>query len=250
VGPLIAALIAVGLLAAWEALVRLGLVSALFFPAPTTVARTIARFVVNGQLADNLARTLLRLLIGFSLGALPAVALGLGMGWSRRLRSVTDPFVAALHPVPKTSLLPLFMIILGLGESSKVVVPALAAFFPILINSMAGVRQISPIHFEVAENYRAGRLKVFTRVVLPGALPLVLAGVRVAFNTALHVVIAVELLSAQKGLGAMIWWAWETMRTEQLYAGITVAAVLGIAFNTLLKRLSPRLVPWQVEHQI
>jgi NitT/TauT family transport system permease protein len=172
------------------------------------------------------------------------------MGWSQRLRIVIDPFIAAAHPVPKIALLPIIMIIFGIGESSKVVVVGVAAFFPMVINAMAGVRQISPIHFEVAENYGANPVKTFTRVVVPGSLPLVLTGARLALNTALLLTIAVELVAAQKGLGVMVWFAWQTLRTEELYASVAATATMGVSFNLLLQRLAAHLVPWQVEREI
>jgi ABC-type nitrate/sulfonate/bicarbonate transport system permease component len=234
-------------LTVWEWQVRSGGLSALFFPAPSTIGRTLIRLLTNGELAVNVGATLSRLLLGFALGGLPALILGMAMGWSRRLRAVVDPLIAAAHPVPKIAVLPLIMIIFGIGESSKVVVVAVAAFFPMLINTMAGVRQISPIYFEVAENYGASLFKVFTRVVVPGSLPLVLTGARLALNVALLITIAVELVAAQQGLGEMIWFAWETLRTEELYASLVVTAILGISFNLILQRLTARLVPWQVE---
>lgn len=241
-----AAIVVVALMV-WEWQVRSGGLSALFFPAPSTIARTLIRLLTNGELAVNVGATLSRLLLGFALGGLPALILGMAMGWSRRLRAVVDPFIAAAHPVPKIAVLPLIMIIFGIGESSKVVVVAVAIFFPMLINTMAGVRQISPIYFEVAENYGASLFKVFTRVVVPGSLPLVLTGARLALNVALLITIAVELVAAQEGLGEMIWFAWETLRTEELYASLIVIAALGISFNFLLQRLTAHLVPWQEE---
>jgi ABC-type nitrate/sulfonate/bicarbonate transport system permease component len=234
-------------LTVWEWQVRTGGLSALFFPAPSAIARTLVRLLINGELAVNVGATLSRLFLGFALGSLRGLILGLAMGWSRRLRVVVDPFIAAAHPVPKIAVLPLIMIIFGIGESSKVVVVAVAVFFPMLINTMAGVRQISPIHFEVAENYGASLLKVFTRVIAPGSLPLVLTGARLALNVGLLVTIAVELVAAQEGLGEMIWFAWETLRTEELYASLIVIAALGIGLNFLLQRLTARLVPWQEE---
>ncbi len=237
-------------LCAWELAARLGLVSVLFFPAPSMIARTFCRLVVSGELPANTGIMLLRLLSGFVLGAVPGLCLGLLMGWLRPLRRLLDPVVAAFHPAPKMALLPIFMIILGLGEAPKLAIIALGAFFPMLISSMAGVRQIKPIYFEVAANYNASPLRVFTHVVVPGSLPLILAGVRLGFNSALHIVVAVELLTARRGLGAMIWFAWETMRTEELYAAVAVTVFLGVAFNALLKRTMPRLVPWQVELRV
>jgi ABC-type nitrate/sulfonate/bicarbonate transport system permease component len=243
------AVIVVVALMVWEWQVRSGGLSALFFPAPSTIGQTLIRLLTNGELAVNVGATLSRLFLGFALGGLPALILGMAMGWSRRLRAVVDPFIAAAHPVPKIAILPLIMILFGIGESSKVVVVAVAVFFPMLINTMAGVRQISPIYFEVAENYGASLFKVFTRVVVPGSLPLVLTGTRLALNVALLITIAVELVAAQEGLGEMIWFAWETLRTEELYASLLVTAALGIGFNFLLQRLAARLVPWQVERE-
>ena len=244
------AVVVVVVLTVWEWQVRSGRLSALFFPAPSVITLTLFRLLTNGELAIHVGATLSRLFLGFALGGVVGLVLGLVMGWSRSLRAIVDPFVAAAHPVPKIALLPLIMIIFGIGESSKVVVVAVATFFPMLINAMAGVRQISPIHFEVAENYGASLFKVFTRIVIPGSLPLVLAGTRLALNVALLLTIAVELIAAQKGLGAMIWFAWETLRTEELYAALAVTAVLGIGFNLILQRLAMHLVPWQVKREI
>jgi NitT/TauT family transport system permease protein len=115
---------------------------------------------------------------------------------------------------------------------------------------MAGVRQISPIHFEVARNYEAGPWRTLTHVVLPGSLPLILAGCRVALNSAVVVTIAVELAQSRDGIGHLLWIAGETLRVEELYAAVAVAAILGVFFNFLLRFLSRWLVPWQTEHQI
>ena len=137
--------------------------------------------------------------------------------------------------------------VFGIGDGSKVVVIAVSAFFPMLISAMAGVRQISPIHFEVARSCGASRTKILTRVVLPGSLRLLIAGTRLALNTALLLTMAVELVLTQNGLGSMIWMAWQTLRVEQLYASLIVVSALGFLYNALLARLADRLVPWQVE---
>jgi ABC-type nitrate/sulfonate/bicarbonate transport system permease component len=172
------------------------------------------------------------------------------MGWMPRLRIIVDPFIAAFHPIPKTAIYPLVMIIFGIGEPSKVVTIAVATFFPALINSMAGVRQIPPVYLEVAKNYGARHWKTFTRVILPGSLPMLLAGIRIAFNNALVITIAVELLVARKGLGVMIWFAWETLRTADLYATLVIIAVIGILANILLQRLSLLVAPWYRFHPL
>jgi ABC-type nitrate/sulfonate/bicarbonate transport system permease component len=235
---------------AWEWSASSGRLSALFFPAPSVVVMTIVRLFRSGELVTHTRATLLRVVFGLVLGGVPGLLVGLAMGWWRPLREALDPLVAALHPLPKIAVLPLIMIIFGIGESSKIVAIAVGTFFPMLINSMAGVRQISPIHFEVAENYGASPFKVLTRVVIPGSLPLVLVGARLALNIALLFTIAVELVSAREGLGEMIWLAWQTMRTEELYASLAVIGALGIGFNLLLQYLAKRSVPWHVEREV
>jgi len=231
-------------LAAWEVMARAGLLAPLLFPAPSVIAWKVAALAGSGELARQTGATLSRMSLGLVLGGVPGAAAGLAMGSSRRLRVLLDPIVAALHPVPKIALLPLVMIAFGIGEASKIVVIAVSAFFPMLIGAMAGVRQISPIHFEVARSCGASRVKVLTRVVLPGSLPLLIAGTRLALNTALLLTMAVELVLTQNGLGSMIWMAWQTLRVEQLYASLIVVSALGWFFNTVLERLAARLAPW------
>jgi NitT/TauT family transport system permease protein len=239
--------IALAGLSVWEVLARQGQASMLFFPAPSIIGATILRLSEGGRLATDVAGTVTRLLAGFVLGGTVGFLLGMIMGTSRTARSILDPFVAAAHPVPKISTLPLIMLIFGIGIFSKTLVVGIAAFFPMLINTMAGVRQINPVYFEVAENYGATRRKMFTHVVMPGSLPLILAGARLALNRSLSITIAVELLMGENGLGSLLWYSWETLRVEELYATIVVIATLGIGFRWILQRLSERMTPWQVE---
>ena len=139
------------------------------------------------------------------------------------------------------------MIIFGIGEASKIVAISIAAFFPMLINCMSGVRQLNPVYFEVTQNYRASSWKTFSRVVFPGSLPLILTGTRLAINMAMVISIAVELLAAKEGLGVIIWFSWQTLRIEELYASLVVIALLGISINLFLQYLSKRLTPWYID---
>jgi len=197
-----------------------------------------------------LGATFGRLGWGFLLGGAPALFLGLLMGFSPRVRTFADPLVAAVHAIPKIAILPLFMMVLGIGETSKVAVVAAAAFFPLLISTMAGVRQISPIHLEVAHSYGASTPRVFWRVLVPGSLPLVFAGLRLAFHSSLLITVAIELVAAREGLGATIWLAWQTMRIEELYASLAVISLIGVGFNEMLVTLERRLVPWHFSPEI
>jgi NitT/TauT family transport system permease protein len=243
---LLTSMILTGILG-WEWGVRAGLFSPLYFPAPSVQLATLLHLAANGELAIHLKITLFRLLSGFLLGSAVGLVLGMGMGWFSRFRQFLDPLIAAIHPLPKIAIFPLLLILLGLGESAKIVAIALAALFPMLISAMAGVQQIHPAFFELAQSYGAGRRQTFRCVVLPGSLPLLLAGARLSLNVAWLVTIGVELVSAQNGLGALIWLGRETMHTEIIFAALFVISFLGFASNLSLQWLTRRLVPWQAE---
>ena len=126
----------------------------------------------------------------------------------------------------------------------------LSVFFPVLINSMAGVLQINPTYFEVAANYGARRRDVFRKVVLPGSMPLILTGIRLGLKSALTITIAVEIIFSNEGLGSLIWLSWEILKTDLLFAMVFVIAFLGFWTNYLVQRLKLTLVPWHQEQRI
>ena len=231
----------------WEIRSQLEMVNTLFFPAPTTIAATLTEMIRSGELAPHFMATIKRVLSGFAIGAGTGLLVGLLMGWSKRLRTVFDPIIAALHPIPKISLLPIMLIIFGFGETSRVVMVSISAFFPMMINSMAGVLQINPTFFDVTKNYGASRWKVFRRVLLPGSLPLILTGARLSLTLALTITIVVEIRFGNLGLGKIIWLAWETLRTTELYAVVVLLSALGMSFNFALLWLKNYLAPWHSE---
>ena len=213
-----------------------------FFPPPSVIVATLGRLTGTGELPRHLGATLSRLLLALVWGGGFGLVLGMAMGYSTRLRTVLDPFVAALHPVPKLSLLPLIMLIFGIGWFSKALVVAVSTFFPMLISTMAGVRQIDADYYDVAKVYGASRWRVFRRV-RPASLPSILAGARMAMNRALGATIGLELITADTGLGAMLFFAWQTLRTEQIYATLCVIAVLGYVFRATTDGLASKWCP-------
>jgi NitT/TauT family transport system permease protein len=235
------------ILLAWQILASNNIISALFFPPPSAIAQTFLKLAQSGDLLTHTTITFQRLLLGFGIGGGSGLLLGLGMGASRRIRMYFDPFVSALHPLPKIALFPLIVILFGIGETSKVVVITVATFFPMVINTMTGVLSINPTHFEVARNYGTSRLRTLWRITLPGSLPLILTGGRVALNIALLLTIAIEIISAREGLGAMIASAWRTFRITEMYASLIVIAGIGMLFNWMIYRLIRWLSPWYQE---
>lgn len=236
--------IIVTFLLAWEISADLDLIPKLFFPPPTVIAETFQDEIANGGLINRMALTLNRLFIGFFYGGTTGLVLGIMMGWSKTLRNALDPIIAALHPVPKITILPLILIIFGIGETSLILVIAISSFFPMLINSMAGVLAINPTLLEVVRNYRARPFSIFRRLIIPGSLPFILTGARLSLNRSLVLTVAIDMIFYDDGLGEMIWFAWQTMRTEELYVGIISISVIGVGLSALLKSLNVYLTPW------
>lgn len=237
----------VALLLLWEAAVRTGLLDARFFPAPSTIAVKFAALLRSGELWGHTWASLQRLFWGFLLGGIPALLLGIGMGLYRPLRAAIDPLVAATYPIPKSAILPLILLIFGLGEASKIVMVALGVFYPVIINAMVGVLQIDKIYLDVGKNFGAGRWQVFRTIALPGAMPSIVAGVKLGVGMGLILIAISEMVGAQNGLGFMIWNAWQVLIVETMYVGLIVIALLGFVFTLLLNELERWLLPWKVE---
>ena len=239
--------IAVLLFALWESGAQSGAISPLLAPAPSRVLKALVRSIEKGELLAHLLATTYRVTAGILIGGSAGIVLGLAMGAYRRFRDIADPFVSAIYPLPKIAIFPVVLALLGIGDASRIAVVSLAAFFPLMISTMNGVREIHPTYIDVARNYGARGSKLFTRVVLPASLPTVLSGLRIALNSALHVTIAIEIAGATVGLGSLIWISWEVLRMEMLYATLVVIMIVGVSFNALVRLLSAALIPWARE---
>ncbi len=234
------------LLLFWEAGAILGWIDTRFFPAPSAIFATAWDMLLSGELWKHLEISLQRIVIGFTLGAVPGVAIGLAMGLFSPVRAVIQPLVDATFPIPKIAILPLFIMIFGLGEASKYAIIAIAVIYLVLINTVAGVRNIDKIYLDVGTNYGASRWMMFVDVALPGALPLILAGLKLGMGVALLVIVAAEFVGAQSGIGYLIWTSWQVFQVEKMYVGLLVSAVLGFGSAVLLNYFERTLIPWKV----
>jgi NitT/TauT family transport system permease protein len=240
-------LILSGLCLLWEGSSHLGLVSGVLAPPPSAILRELMMMARDGMLGRHLGATLSRLGLGFVVGAASGICLGLAMGWSSQLRRAFDPLIAAIHPIPKIALFPLLIALLGIGEASKVTSIGIGAFFPSLLNTIAGVRSINPVQIDLARNYGATSLTMFRRILLPGSLPMVMTGLRLSANVAFLSAIGIEMVAADTGLGAVLWLSWQVYRIERLYATLIVISLMGVLLALIIRRLSLRIVPWMPE---
>ncbi len=233
------------ILIAWELLVRATLLDARFFPAPSSIVGTFWAVIRSGELRNAVTVSLTRIFAGFLMGAIPALLLGLVLGLSRMVRAFANPIVYALYPVPKVAILPLVMLIFGLGEMSKYVIIAIAVFFLVLVNTTAGVVMIDRIHFDVARNFNASRRDFYLHVVLRGALPSIFTGLKLALGVALIVLVTAEFVAARSGIGVLIYESWQVFAIERLFVGLVVVSFLGYVLSLLLDELERLVIPWQ-----
>jgi NitT/TauT family transport system permease protein len=235
------------LLVLWEVLVRMDAIDARFFPPPSKILRQLVTLTQSGELIANTWASLKRLFWGSLIGGIPALLLGIVMGLYRPIRAIVDPLVAATYPVPKSAILPLILLIFGLGEASKIAMVAIGVFYPVLINATTGVLQINRIYLDVGKNFQASRIDVLRTIALPGALPFIMTGVKLGVGMGLILIAIAEMIGAKSGLGYMIWNAWEILSVETMYVGLLVIAVLGFLFTVILNELERWIVPWNSE---
>jgi ABC-type nitrate/sulfonate/bicarbonate transport system permease component len=233
------------LLLLWDVLVRLGVIDARFFPAPSTLATTLWAMAKSGELWSNTQASLIRLFWGFLVGGIPALGLGIAMGLSPLLRAIVEPLIAATYPIPKSAIMPLILLIFGLGEASKIAMVAIGVFFPVAMNAVTGVLEINKIYLDVGRNYQASRWQVFRTIALPGALPFIMTGIKLGVGLGLILVAISEMLGAKSGLGYLIWNAWQILDVNVMYVGLFMIALIGFLFTHVLNALERWIVPWK-----
>jgi NitT/TauT family transport system permease protein len=239
------------LLALWEVSALVGLADTRFFPAPHSIFETLWAMLQPspdhpaGEFMRHFGDSLGRIAVGFLLGAIPGVAIGLAMGLIPWVRAIIQPLVDGTYPIPKIAILPLFIMLLGIGEESKYAIIAVAVIYQVLINTVAGVRNIDKIYLEVGKNYHASRTMKFLDIALPGALPVVLTGLKLGMGVALLVIVSAEFVGANSGIGYLIWTSWQVFQIEKMYVGLLMSAVLGFGSAIILNYLERWLIPWK-----
>ena len=239
----------VAFLALWSllsgAVVVLKLFNPIFLPGPWLVLGSILDMAVRGTLWIHLAATLERVAMGFGVGATLGVALGLAAGQLTPVRNVIEPLVELLRPIPPLALLPMFIVWVGIGEASKIGFITYATFFPIFLTTVTGVRQIDPLLVRAAQSLGARGVALFTRVILPAALPDILTGLRLGVALAFFVIVISEFIGAEHGLGYLINDGRNFFLVPQMLGAAVVLGLLGYAGNALVRLLERRLTRWQ-----
>jgi sulfonate transport system permease protein len=238
----------VAVVALWEALCRANLIRVIALPAPSTVAVTLWGLCASGALFVHIGASLLRVLEGFASAAVLGLGLGVAVGISVTFARITDLLIQILRPIPPIAWIPLAILWFGIGEMSKVYIIFLGAFFPIIIGVIEGIRQTDNRYVEVAAVLEASRWKLVRKVVLPGALPTIITGLRIGLGNAWVCVVAAELIAAERGVGYIIVDGREMSRPDLVIAGMISIGIIGKLMDVVLKRLERVLVPWRTQY--
>lgn len=234
----------VALLLCLEFAARNGLVNPTFLPPPSAIIDTFGGIVASGGFVAPLAQTILFLFVGYGIGCAAAVALGILMGYSRAVFNLFEPLTELLRPLPKPALLPVMILFLGLGAKMEITIVALGCFFPVLINTLQGVRAVDPTMINTARTFGHGTVAIWRRILLPASAPYILAGMRVSLGLGLILVVTAEMISGTGGLGDAILGAQRTFLVKDSYAWLIVLALLGLLLTWLFSWVERRLAFW------
>jgi NitT/TauT family transport system permease protein len=232
----------------WQAVASARLVPPLFLPGPLDIVDAFVVLFAQGQIWNDIWVSGQELLYGYGLAVLIALPLGLLMGWYRRLNYALDPFISFFYSTPRVALLPLLILWFGIGVWSKIAVVFLGSFFPIVINTIAGVRNLDAGLIMTSRSFGATDAQIFRTLALPGSVPFILAGLRLGVGHALIGVVVGELVAAQAGVGLMMARAGATFQTSKVFAGLIIVAGTGIVLTGILQRIERRFQAWKPQN--
>lgn len=237
------------LIGLWEVAAQLGWIEQQFFPAPSSTVARGFEMLESGRLQADIWTTTYRVLMGFAIGSSIGFLAGVLMGSSRLLRRALEPMLSALYTVPKLAVLPIFLTIFGFGDPPILAVVSVTVFFYVWIYTMEAVVAIPLGYLDAARSFNVGWWGMFRHVILPASLPSVAIGLRIAIGVALLIVVASEFIVGGRGIGYLIFNARSLFRLEEAYAGIIVAALIGVILQGTISWLGHRATPWVTSRQ-
>jgi ABC-type nitrate/sulfonate/bicarbonate transport system permease component len=231
----------------WEAICRAGWVNGSLLPPPSQIAPALWKILASGSFLVPLGQTLAMLAAGYTIACVAGIALGLLLGCSDIAYGLLEPLIETIRPIPKPALIPAMVVFLGIGAEMKITMVALAALFPVLINTLQGVRGVDPVLLATARTLGCTRSETIRKIILPAALPMILTGMRVSLGMGLVLVILAEMLAAETGIGFLILDLQRSFQVRPMYAWITIIAAVGLVLNAGFEWIEDRAVPWRAK---
>jgi ABC-type nitrate/sulfonate/bicarbonate transport system permease component len=229
---------------AWELVGRFGLVDPFFLPQPTSIVKAMVRMSITGELLNHVEASLVRALSGYFLAAMLGIGMGIAICWSRFLENVLDPVFELIRPISTLGLIPLMIIWFGIGNGSKIAIVLKACFFPILLNTVAGIRGVNLKLIQAGRALGASELQLWTKVVIPAAMPVIFTGLRISTAISMMSIVAVEMFSADSGLGFVIVDSQRVFATDKMFVGILTLSIIGFLMDYLARVVGRRYLGW------
>ncbi len=235
----------------WEASVWAGAVDRRFFPPPSRIVLSGAALLADAHERSVLGADLLasgyRILVSYLLGSLLGTVTGIAMGLCLPLRFALGPLISAIYPTPKLAIFPLVIVVFGLDDGSKIALMTIGVFFMSCVSTLSGVVHANPIHRDVTRAFRIPAWTRWTKVVVPGALPSIVTGLKLGLGQALILVVSTEMVSGQDGIGHFIWDSWQVLNIPRMFIGLVVVALSGGAAMLFGEVLERKLTPWTAQ---
>ncbi|HTZ80678.1 MAG TPA: ABC transporter permease [Stellaceae bacterium] len=234
-----------GFLGLWSAATELHWISPIFLPSPAAVARAAGKLMSTGELWDAVLASSRRVFLGFAVAAVIAVPLGIVMGVWWPAKAIVDPFVSLLRPLPSITWIPLSILWLGIGEPQKVAIVFMGSWIYILLYTLESTKRVDPLLIRAARNLGASDFAIMREVILPGALPGILSGLKVTLAISWSCVISAEMVAAQSGLGALIWFAKDWGNLSLVLVGMVGISITVLVADAIAEQIERLLLPWE-----
>jgi len=243
----ISVLVLIAFAAAWEIISRLGIFNTFYMPPLSLILLKLVEMFINGEIFPHIVSSLSRISLGFFAALVLAIPIGVVLGWSKRIYKIFELTIEILRPIPPIALIAIAILWLGIGEAPKIFIIGFACFFPILINTIYGVRGVDDHLIKSAKMLGASESQIIYKVVIPSALPYIFAGIRVSLAIAFMTLIAAEMVAANSGLGFLIIFSEQTFRIKEMYATLISILLLGSFSAMILIRIENYFTRWHKE---
>lgn len=232
------------LLVLWQLSAQQGWIDTRFFPAPVTILTEAGEMVESGMLLQDVWASLKAILLGYAFGLVAGVLTGTVLALSKVVRFALEPLLSAIYTIPKLAILPLLLLIFGLGELPKIILIMLGVFFVIWVSVLEGIEDAPPTYTEAAQIFGINGVNRWIHVILPGILPNLFTGMRIALGTSVLIAVGTEFVNGDQGIGYRIWHSWSLFQPERMYVGIVVVAFMGFALTWIVKFIAALVAPW------
>lgn len=230
-----------------EVIGRSLLIDPFFFPPPSTMLKALAGMIMSGEIFPHIWVSVLRAISGYCIAVVLGVTIGILVAWSQLFENIFDPLIELARPISTFALVPVMFIWFGIGNGSKVAIIVKACFFPIVLNTISGIKGVDVRLIQAARALGANGLQMWTKVLIPSALPMIITGMRISTAMSMLAIVGVEMLAADSGIGFLVIDAQRTFATDRMFAGIIVISLMGFTLDRMARFVQNRILNWHRE---